>query len=51
MTIGDQPGEQINQEIDGTAMTRMFNLRNVFQLVIDRFDEGAFAQQEFVTNG
>ena len=26
----------------------MFNLRNVFQLVIDRFDDGSLTKQEFI---
>ena len=32
-------------------MARMFNLRDVFELVNDGFDNGAFAQQDFIHQG
>jgi hypothetical protein len=43
--IGNQTSEQIDQKVEATAMTRMLNLIDVFELVIDRFDRGSFAQQ------
>ena len=43
MGVSDQTGNQVDQEINGTAMTRMLNLRNVLELVIDSFDDGALA--------
>jgi hypothetical protein len=33
--IGNQASEQIDQKVQATAMTRMLNLTNVFELVID----------------
>jgi len=33
MTVGNKTTEKINPKINGTAMTRMFNLRNIFELV------------------
>ncbi len=44
MTVGDEPGNQMNRKIGGTAMTRMFDLRNILELV----NNGSFAQQELV---
>lgn len=29
-------------------MASMFNLRYIFQLIIHRFDDGAFSQEEFI---
>lgn len=45
MTVGNQPGQQMDDKIGGTAMTRMLNLRNVLELVNDRLDDRPFAQQ------
>jgi hypothetical protein len=33
MTVGNQTTEKVNPKINGTAMMRMFNLRNIFELV------------------
>jgi hypothetical protein len=44
----DQPGNQIGQEIVHTAMTRMGNLGNVLQLVVDRFNNRSFVGQQLV---
>ena len=48
MAISNESRQEISQEIDETAMTRMFNLRNVFELVNDGFRNGSFPQEEFV---
>ncbi len=48
MTVGDEACDQIDEEVDGTAMARMLNLRDVFELIGDGFDDGAFAQEELV---
>ena len=48
MTVGNQAAEQIDQEVERTAMTRVLNLRNILELVNNRFHNGALAQQEFV---
>lgn len=44
MAIGNQSAKNIDKAIDWRAMTRMLDLRNVFQLVDNRFDNGALAQ-------
>jgi len=51
MAVGNQPSDQVNQEVDGAAMTRMLDLRDVFELIGDGLDDGAFAKQEFVGPG
>ena len=48
MTVGDEPCDQIDQEVDGAAMARMLNLTDVFELIGDGLDDGAFAQEELV---
>lgn len=48
MAVGDQPCDQVDQEVDGTAMARMLDLRDVFELICDGLDDGSFAQKEFV---
>lgn len=37
-----EPGEQIDKEVERAAMPGMFNLRDIFQLIVDGLDEGAF---------
>ncbi len=48
MTVGDEPCDQIHQEVDGTAMAGMLDLTDVFELIGDGFDDGSFAEEEFV---
>ena len=48
MTIGNEPCDQIHEEVDGTAMAGMLDLTDVFELVIDGLDDGSFAQEELV---
>jgi hypothetical protein len=44
----NQPADNINQAIDWRAMTRVLDLRNVFQLVNDAFDDGTLSQQQAI---
>ena len=44
VTVSEQPSNQMNNKVGRTAMTRMLNLRDVFELVNNR----AFAHQEFI---
>jgi hypothetical protein len=48
VAVGNQLGDQIDQEVDGTAMARMLDLADVLQLIIDRFNDGPLAQEQFV---
>lgn len=46
--ISDEAGDQICHEIGGTAMTRVFDLALILENVIDRLDQCALAQDDFV---
>ena len=48
MAVGNEACDQIDQEVDGTEMARMLDLVDVFELIMDGFDDGTFAQQELV---
>ncbi len=48
MTIGDQPTDNIDEKVGRAAMTTVFNLRDVLQVVIDRLEDGPMAQQPLV---
>ena len=41
MTISNQPAHEIDQEVNGTAMARMLDLRNVLELVNNGLDNSA----------
>src|SRR5215469_2363542 len=38
----------MDDKVSWATMARMLNLRNVFKLVNDRFNDGAFAHQKFI---
>ena len=42
-TVSNQPGDEIDQEVERAAMAGMLNLGNIFELVVDSLDDGAFA--------
>lgn len=48
MAASNEPRDQVDQEIDGAAMAGMLNLTDVFELIRDGFDDGAFAEKELV---
>lgn len=50
-TVGDQSSHEMNSKVDRAAMTGMLDLRDILQLVDDRFDDGSLAQQQFVSQG
>ena len=45
MTVRDQATQQVDQEIRQAAVARLFDLRDVLELIDDRLGHGAFAQQ------
>ena len=49
-TIGDQTGDDIDEGVDWTAMTSVFNLRNVFELIYHTFNNGSLAQEQLVNH-
>jgi len=51
MTVGDRSTQQFHQVDEETAMTRVLNLRDVLELVVDRPDDGPLAQQQLVRQG
>src|SRR5262249_22176948 len=46
--VSNQGSHQVDNEIDHAAMSRVLNLANVLQLVIDRFAQGALAKEDLV---
>lgn len=48
MTIGNQPTDHMDEKVGWASMATVFNLRDVLQLVVDRFDDGPVAQQPLV---
>ena len=48
MAVSDESSHEIDEEVDGTAMARMLDVRDVFELIGDGLDDGTVAQQEFV---
>ena len=42
--VGNQAAHQIHEEIHWAAMARVLNLRDIFELVDDCLDNGAFSQ-------
>ncbi len=51
MAISNQATKQVDQEVDRTAMARMLDLRNVLELINNRFHDGAFAQEKLIQEG
>src|SRR5712691_11820219 len=48
MTVSKKPCNQMDDKIRRTAMARMLDLRDVFELVNNGLNNRAFAQQQFV---
>ena len=48
MAVGNQSCNQVDQKVDRAAVARMFNLADVFELIIDGLNDGSLAQEEFV---
>ncbi len=48
MGVCQEAGKKMNQEVGHAAMSRVSNLRDVFELVIDGFDSRTFAKKAFI---
>ncbi len=48
MAVSNQATQEVDAEVDRAAMSGMLNLRDVLELVDDRFNNGAFASQHLV---
>lgn len=43
MAVGNQPSNQVHQEVDWAAMTRMLDLADVFEPIVYGFNDGSIA--------
>jgi len=50
-SIGNQTGQNINKEVEATAVSGVLNLRDVRELVNDSLNESTFAKQDLVCHG
>ena len=48
MRIGDQPCYQVDHEVVHTAMAAVFDLADIFELVVDGFNERPLTEQDLV---
>ena len=48
MAKSSQAGNDIDEAVDWAAMASMLNLRDIFELIHHAFNDGAFAQEQFV---
>jgi hypothetical protein len=48
MTIGNQACQDVDKAVNRTAVRRVLNLRDILELIDHTFDDGTFAQQEFI---
>ena len=48
--VSDQATDHIDHEVGEAAVTGVFNLRDIFQLVNDGFDDGTLPLPEFVSH-
>ena len=46
MSVSNEASNDINKKVGDTPMTRMGNLRNVFELVIDGFNQGPLPDKD-----
>jgi hypothetical protein len=44
MAVGNESGDQMNDKIDGAAMSRMLNLGNVLELINNGFNDHPLAR-------
>ena len=42
--VSDDTGDQVGDKIVGTAMSRVLYLTDIFEHIIDRFDQGSLSQ-------
>jgi hypothetical protein len=49
VTISNQSTDHVDQEIDGTTMTRMLDLRDILKLVNNRFNNRTLTALQSIT--
>lgn len=47
MAVGDEPAEEVNEEVVGAAVAGMFDLADVLEFINDARDESTLAQEQF----
>jgi hypothetical protein len=48
MAIGDQPAQEVDEEIVGAAVAGMLNLADILEFIVDALDDRPLAQEQFV---
>lgn len=48
MAVGDEPAEEVHEEVVGAAVAGMFDLADVLEFINDALDESTLAQEQFV---
>ena len=47
-SVGDQPSDQVDECVDETSVSGVFNLAEVFEVVIDGFNQGSLPEKDFI---
>ncbi len=48
VAVGDETGQEVDEEIRGAAVTGMLNLADILEFIVDALDQGALAQEQFI---
>ena len=48
MAVGDEAGEEVDEEVERAAMAGVLDLADVLELVVDGLDDRPFAQEQLV---
>ena len=48
MAVSNQAGQYVYQEVRRTSMTRVLDLRDVLELLIDRSNDGPLSEKQFI---
>ena len=48
MAVGTEPGGQMHDKIDRTALARVLNVLDILELVDNGLDNRTFAEQQFI---
>lgn len=51
VTIGGQSCQEMNEEVERAAVTCVFNLADILEVIVDRLDQSSLAEQELVCQG
>ena len=48
LSEGDQPSNEVDECVDGASVSGVLNLADVFELVIDGFNQGPLSEKDFI---